>query len=494
MGYSQVPQVQGQIANTLRSGLAGLGNRPLEQARFGLQKAQIENEIGRQREQDAMAKTLFDTGEPGRELANRESKLGLDLLNRQEAARNTPLTAGLMIRQLFGETPSKETVSQFLAGKKWQKIMEVTGGSMDGNGNLINSKGQPATGADLPKILELATPIIRSGADYGHKVNQTIREYSDITNPTPEQTERYETAVKRKQSPGWMIKQYEAQNEDALRAIKYYKEIGRPTKTLEEDIERRNRKIAKNESVLAKASDRDFLLTLEGVKAGYKAGVPISGGGKATISEALNMFRTYYNVPNEDTIANMEMLGDDAQKEQAAKYRKVLSEKNMTKFFKRLETEGLPTNWGDSKEAGTGVSIADLVAEGHKIMGGKKETASPEIPDVVSDQKAIEDIKKRDKEQTITQRLQEFEASEEFKKSPLDLDRDKLESAKKKVKKQTKKSFLRTPPGGKSELPDPVVGKYNGNNLYEIEGDFYVKENGKLRKLTKSELEEMPED
>ncbi len=59
MGYSPVTAVQGQIANTIRGGLSDLGNRPLEKARFGLEKQQIVSGLARQKQVDEQRNERF---------------------------------------------------------------------------------------------------------------------------------------------------------------------------------------------------------------------------------------------------------------------------------------------------------------------------------------------------------------------------------------------------------------------------------------------------
>jgi hypothetical protein len=252
ISYSPIVRSQENIARTLQHGFSQLGQRPLDEAQLGLKRASLEHEMARQDEMDEAAA-------PGRELATKTAQRGLEDFNTQQTARDMPLTAGNVLPIMFGnKTPSRETLSDFFKEEKWQKIMDVTGGHMDAEGNLFKANKERATGADLPNILRLARPIIRSGADYGHKANQIIREYDKIKKPTAEQTERYEAAVERKASPEWLIKQYTAQSEAAQRDIEYLRSIGRPTISLEQDNVRRERKIAKQQGVLAKQGDRAF--------------------------------------------------------------------------------------------------------------------------------------------------------------------------------------------------------------------------------------------
>jgi len=88
-----------------------------------------------------------------------------------------------------------------------------------------------------------------------------------------------------------------------------------------------------------------------------------------------------------------------------------------------------------------------LIDKGREIQGGQPKTENPAVQ-IPNDREAINALNARDKKESLTEQVRAFEASEDFQKPfRLDIDPAKSRAAKRKVKKQTKKSFLRKPPG-----------------------------------------------
>jgi len=308
--YNPVTAVQKDIANTIRGGLAEMGNRPLERSRLNLEEAKMLYEIGRNKLADERAgrrldiaegadvrageaqthNILMDTGRNTREIAAEErnaatfkanapvrafnqkkAKVGFADLLRQEKFRDAPLTMDFLTPMLFGSDPSRESIMDFTANKKLQKLMTATGGRLDKNGRFIKKNGQVATGNDLPRIMAIAQPILRADSDPGHRLNQQIREYEDFVKKdggagSPEDEAWYEQAKNNQKDPRWLIGEYEKQKNMALDGINTFRAMGLSTKLFENNLARYDKKIAKQEGTLSARAKHANAIQLQKIK------------------------------------------------------------------------------------------------------------------------------------------------------------------------------------------------------------------------------------
>ena len=347
MPYDPILGQQALLANTIRGGLSGLADRPLEKSRLSLAEAQILDQIRRNKAAEERAQTelglqqaagtraetaLQDTisrgkladeraatlsniqqseeeraaqawksGAAVRALQQKQAKIGLNELANQEALRNQPLTMESLAPMMFGPDASTETVMDFAANKKLQKILQAAGGSYR-DGKFLKANGQPATWSDLPNIMAVAEPILQSDADPGHMLTQKIRQYEDLMGKgvpaSPEDQAWYDNAKKKQKDPNWLIDQYEKQNDQALQTINQFKARGLPTSTLESNIARRDKKIANLQSTLAERRKHADALELANINsAGAKLGTLakdssfLAAVSKMPLDQATNIIR-----------------------------------------------------------------------------------------------------------------------------------------------------------------------------------------------------------
>ena len=81
MGLNNLGSVQALLAQNIRGGLSGLGDRPLDEAQFGLNKAQIEHTMGRQQAQDLRQSEMDKLQRPGFEVQSQVAQGQLDAAN-----------------------------------------------------------------------------------------------------------------------------------------------------------------------------------------------------------------------------------------------------------------------------------------------------------------------------------------------------------------------------------------------------------------------------
>jgi hypothetical protein len=149
MALGPVGHQQALIAQNLRGGLASLGDRPLEEAQFGLNKMQLEHTIGRQRAADERQARLDAQMAPVREVQTMAAK-------NQLAELNQDLTIGMLF-------PDINTAEQMLWLRRDRAHRKGAGGSM---GPL----GTPGAAGMDSKYVDYDSPLVeRFASMYGAK-------------------------------------------------------------------------------------------------------------------------------------------------------------------------------------------------------------------------------------------------------------------------------------------------------------------------------------
>lgn len=153
MGLNNLGSVQALLAQNIRAGLSGLGDRPLDEAQFGLNKAQLEHTMGRQAEQDAQSKAIFEAGAPGREVASRVAE---NQLARADApVRITDFAPDMNTLEHMMYTPQDNWAGmgapQNVKDPMITRIADMYGAKWDANpqsptrGQMIKADGTPIT-------------------------------------------------------------------------------------------------------------------------------------------------------------------------------------------------------------------------------------------------------------------------------------------------------------------------------------------------------------
>jgi hypothetical protein len=285
-----VQRAQETLSNTIRGGLSQLGNRRLEDAKFGLQKAGLEHQMGREVKQDeradrslgireeqlglqkdmqehtigmqndqeerqaqsAMQATwMFNQQKPGVIAARKQAEFEGKNLDQMVDLRNQHLNGKGMALFYLGPNASRETLSDFLASGKINQIMKATGATVeivDGETRYRKKKdGKLATWWDMPKISPIANDVLLSGTDPILKTKQNIREHEKLMAQgagTPEQHEQYLKMKKVVGNANWQIAQYEKLQDIDFEKRTAYKQRGMDTSVFETNIARRTNKIA----------------------------------------------------------------------------------------------------------------------------------------------------------------------------------------------------------------------------------------------------------
>jgi len=313
--YSPVVRSQENIARTLKSGLAGIGQSDIDQAEIGLRRAGLEHQIGRQKKADERADRSLGIREEQLGMAKemQEHTIGMQNLQEERAAqqamnaqwlfnknkpvvmnaykqaqlqgknldqmidlRNQPLNGKGMAMFYLGPNASRETVTDFLANGKLDQIMKATGAKaeiIDGELRYRKRNGKVATWWDMPKISPIANDILMSGVDPVLKGKQRIREYEKLMaqgGGTPEQHESYLTLKKNIDNPNWQIAAYEKLQDVDFQKRDAYKKRGMDTSTFETNIARRT----------AKMGEIKATVTASAVQAGKERIAKINAAGK----------------------------------------------------------------------------------------------------------------------------------------------------------------------------------------------------------------------
>ena len=236
--YDPVPQVQQNIANTIRGGLSEWGNRSLEQSKLGLQKSQALYELGRNAEQDAMKRQLFEQQQA------------------EYQRQQTPIHISELAYGTLGRDPSPETVAHLVANNAVGKALKMSGATIGEDGNLYNRQGQPYTRRDADKLGLVITGAITSSFDPGHYWDQRANELKSLKKRTPEQEawlEQYD-----KKDPRLLISAYEKQRQQLLDLKPKLAAIGvKDFSDYNESLKRIDRKIEKQQDFLMQELKRN---------------------------------------------------------------------------------------------------------------------------------------------------------------------------------------------------------------------------------------------
>ena len=157
MGLNNLSSVQALLAENIRGGLSGLGNRPLDEAQFGLNKAQLEHQMGREQAQDLRQSEMDKLQRPGFEVQSQVAQGQLDAAN--APVRITDFMTDMNTAEHMMYTPQDNWEG---AGKPQQvkdpaitRIASMYGAAWDTNpqsltrGQMLKADGTPVTKLDL---------------------------------------------------------------------------------------------------------------------------------------------------------------------------------------------------------------------------------------------------------------------------------------------------------------------------------------------------------
>jgi len=170
---NNVSLMQLALAKNLKGGLASLGNRPLEEAQFGLQKSQLQHQMGREQAQDTRQAEMDALQRPGMEVNSQVAK------NYQEEAKQ-PLRASMLmpdvnsVEHWFWTPQDDEKRKGQKADPMITRFASMYGGSWDTKddsptrGQLIRPDGTPVTLADAHRNAEPIKAFIAANSGLKH--------------------------------------------------------------------------------------------------------------------------------------------------------------------------------------------------------------------------------------------------------------------------------------------------------------------------------------
>ena len=321
-----VLRAQENLARTIQGGLSGLGDRPLNQAKFNLFEKQTMADIARKQAADEMSKkrmgllesaerraidaekratelqkhniqlansresreadraareaAVFEFQKPQYRLSRDQAIMQADQLSRTRQLGEVPLTPASFVNFVAGS--SRENVSDALSNDYLWNALKTFGGSVietPQGQRIVGPKGRQLKFKDLQVVWPQVRPIVESSRDPVLYAKQKVRQLEKLGTDglPPEEYEQYLTLKKNSNDPAWQIEQLEkAQNADLVRA-QQYAERGYPTKPFEFNIQKRASKIASIQNSLATQSERKFKKELEETKQGGKIDPKIKG-------------------------------------------------------------------------------------------------------------------------------------------------------------------------------------------------------------------------
>jgi len=139
---NNVSLMQLALARNLENSISGLGSRPLEEAKFGLQNAQIQHQMGREKTQDERQAKMDAYAKPGLEVAQQVNQGYLD-------ENDQDLSIGMMF-------PDMNTAEHMLWTRKDRSTKGGAGGGAGPQGTP-GAAGMDSTDYDAPLISRFAS-------------------------------------------------------------------------------------------------------------------------------------------------------------------------------------------------------------------------------------------------------------------------------------------------------------------------------------------------
>ena len=484
MALGQVPHMQTILAENIRKGIGGLGDRPLDEAKFGLEKAAQEYALDRQRKFDDVQMSAL-----------KRDKMVAD---QQIAQAKQPLTIGMLMKDVNSTehwfwTPQDDPKRKEQAEPMISKVASLYGGTWDTKegsptrGQIVRPDGSVVTMMDVHRNAQPMKAFMMANTGLDHTLQSSqeklLRSYQSGKISLKDYNAGLAQLEKFKNSPDAQIKYLDSQ----IEFLSQFTNSGNPlfNSEITNGVARLQRK---REGLVSRAKELDernfekFKLRYERETKKMIAEIKAKEkGGDLTQKErdAFNRQRIEHVVGAAKEAGLPLSLNEDGNiggyltGEQVVKLKSIVKGTGITAYAESQGVVDMPglslKPWEDNKEifsislvpnlsekgsqpvvkpAQSGDSgktdLQKLIETGKQIRKNAKPTEKPT--------EKTEKPKPKKKKKVTTEEVRAFESSPEFQKpgnikNILRLDDEELKKAKKKVKKQTKKSFLRTPPG-----------------------------------------------
>jgi hypothetical protein len=453
-----------------------MGDRPLKEAMFGLQEAQVMHDIGRQKVADARLEELYNLGLPGAQLQSEQDQQALK-------ERNEPMRLGGFMQLGYGTRPSPETVSYTLANNYFEDFLKTANARYDKENDLFirNSDNSIVTKADKAKFAPLMQIVIAAKANPGHAAKQTYNKLvtsgQNFRPGSPEYKfmREWEEAIK-DPSRTWLRGAYEKQKQMNQKSRGVLAQMGvTDFGVLDKSDSDIDRKIA--------GIDKANAETLKHQRAKELKQIGLGGKGKGFEFKA----------------SDSNSIG-----------------RQVARLFHFEWSEDDQDFLGVTDEDRTKGAAIHALAEQKFVVGQGKITHAQAVSQAAKDYGIKIPSSEKDVNAFIDKQLGRYgDLTGKKADQPPAATSDMMVSSHEPAKKEKTKKTSKGKPTNTIPVPEiseniedamgtkfnelfqkakdyklPYV-KFRGNDVYEARGEYYIMENGKLRKLTESESKEI---